>query len=242
VHLQRGGLPSKLHRENQGLLIILEGIDGAGKTTQAIRVTNWLKQKGMPVVSFSEPTHGVYGKQLREIILHGRGDITPQEEMDLFLKDREEDVQKHILPALRQNFIVIMDRYYYSNMAYQGALGIDVNHIQALNEKIAPRPDMVIILDLDAQIGLHRINTFRQEKENSFERADYLQKVSQIFKKMEGNYIHHIPASSPQEEVNAAIDQKIMDLLQKNPSRIKPDPVKPDPVKADPVLKGIRRE
>jgi len=213
-----------LSRDNQGLLIIFEGIDGAGKTTQAIRVTDWLKQKGLPAVSFSEPTHGVYGKQLREIIFHGRGNITFQKEMDLFLKDREEDVREHILPALRQNFIVVMDRYYYSNMAYQGALGIDVNHIHALNEKIAPRPDMVIILDLDVQVGLHRINTFRQEKENSFERADYLQKVSQIFKQMKGDYIYHIPASFPLEEVNAAIDQKIMDLLQKNPSRIKADP------------------
>ena len=187
-------------------------------------MTDWLKQKGLPAVSFSEPTHGAYGKRLREIILHGRGTITPQEEMDLFLKDREEDVQKYILPALRQNSIVIMDRYYYSNMAYQGALEIDVNHIQDLNEKIAPRPDMVIILDLDAQVGLHRINTFRREKENSFEKADYLQKVSQIFRQMKGDYIYHIPASFPLEEVNAAIDQKIMDLLQKNPARTKADP------------------
>jgi dTMP kinase len=127
------------------------------------------------------------------------------------------------LPALRQNFMVIMDRYYYSNMAYQGALGIDINHIQTLNEKIAPRPDMVIILDIDAQIGLHRINTFRQEKGNTFERADYLQQVSQIFKQMKGDYIHHIPAFCPLEEVNTAIDRKIMELLQKNPSRITVD-------------------
>lgn len=135
--------------------------------------------------------------------------------MELFLKDREEDVQKNILPALMQGSIVVMDRYYYSNMAYQGALGIDVNHIQALNEKIAPRPDMVIILDLDAQAGLHRINTLRREKENHFEREDYLRKVSQIFREMKGDHIYHLPASRPLEEVNAEVDRLIMGLVQK---------------------------
>ncbi|MEW6379098.1 MAG: dTMP kinase [bacterium] len=205
-----------MNRERQGLLIIFEGIDGAGKTTQARRVTAWLKEQGLPAASFSEPSpHGVYGKKLRQIILHGREKITPQEEMELFLKDREEDVQKNILPALMQGSIVVMDRYYYSNMAYQGALGIDVNHIQALNEKIAPRPDMVIILDLDAQAGLHRINTLRREKENHFEREDYLRKVSQIFREMKGDHIYHLPASRPLEEVNAEVDRLIMGLVQK---------------------------
>lgn len=202
-------------RENRGLLIVFEGIDGAGKTTQARRVTAWLNEKGLPAVSFSEPTHqGVYGRRLREVILNGRAGISPWEELELFLKDREEDVQKNILPALRQNSIVVMDRYYYSNMAYQGALGIDVNHIRVLNEKIAPRPDMVIILDLDVRTGLDRINTLRREKENQFERADYLEKVSQIFSEISGDYIYHIPASRPLEEVNAEIDRLIMDLVR----------------------------
>jgi len=127
-----------MKRNDQGILIIFEGIDGSGKTLQAKRVTNWLKQKGLPVVSFSEPTLGKYGKKLREIMHYGRHNLTPPEELDLFLKDRQEDVQYNILPALKQNFIIIMDRYYYSNVAYQSALGIDVNVIQALNEKIAP--------------------------------------------------------------------------------------------------------
>ena len=124
-----------MKRSDQGILIIFEGIDGSGKSSQAQRVTHWLKEKGLPVVSFSEPTAGKYGQKLREIMHYGRHNITPQEELDLFLKDREEDVQNNILPALRQSYIIVMDRYYYSNMAYQGALGIDVNVIRTLNEK-----------------------------------------------------------------------------------------------------------
>jgi dTMP kinase len=205
-----------LHRESHGNLIIFEGIDGAGKTTQALRVTKWLKEKGLPVLSLSEPTQGIYGKRLRQIIRSGRGNITPLEEMELFLKDREEDVQKNILPALSQNSIVIMDRYYHSNMAYQGALGIEVKTIQSLNEKIAPRPDLVIILDLDVQVGLQRIHTLRREKENHFEKAEYLQSVSQIFRQMEEDYIYHVQASLPLKEVNYDIDQRILDLLRRN--------------------------
>ena len=204
-----------MKRNDQGILIIFEGIDGSGKTLQAKRVTRWLKQKGLPVVSFSEPTVGKYGKKLREIMHHGRHNVTPQEELDLFLKDRQEDVRTNILPALEQDFIIIMDRYYYSNMAYQSALGIDINVIQALNEKIAPRPDMVIILDIDVSLGLHRINNLRQEKENHFEKAEYLKKVREIFHHMKDDNIRHIEASLCLENVNAHVNQVVLDLLKK---------------------------
>ena len=205
-----------MKRNDQGILIIFEGIDGSGKTLQAKRVTSWLKDKGLPVVSFSEPTSGKYGKRIREIMHYGRKNVTPQEELDLFLKDRQEDVQNNILPALEKNSIIIMDRYYYSNMAYQSALGIDIKVIQALNEKIAPRPDMVIILDIDVQMGLHRINNFRQEKENYFEKAEYLKKVREIFHHIKGDNIRHIQASCCLEKVNSRIDQVVLDILNKN--------------------------
>lgn len=205
-----------MKRNDQGILIIFEGIDGSGKTSQTIRVTKWLKEKGLSAVSFSEPTWGEYGKKLREIMHYGRKNVTPQEELDLFLKDREEDVRENILPALKKNFITIMDRYFYSNMAYQGALGIDVNLIRQLNEKIAPRPDMVIILDIDVRLGLHRINNLRQEKENHFEKAEYLKKVRQIFNRMKDNNIRHIQASLSLEKVNAQIDQLVLDLIRKD--------------------------
>ena len=207
-----------MKRNDQGILIIFEGIDGSGKTLQAKRVTNWLKQKGLPVVSFSEPTLGKHGKKLREIMNYGRQNVTPREELDLFLKDRQEDVRDNILPALKQNCIIIMDRYYYSNMAYQSALGIDINVIQALNEKIAPRPDMVIILDINAQLGLHRINNLRREKENYFEKEEYLKKVGEIFDHMKGDNIRHIQASLCLEKVNVYIDQLVSDLLRKDTS------------------------
>ena len=205
-----------MKRNDQGILIIFEGIDGSGKTLQAKRVTSWLKKKGLPVVSFSEPTLGKYGQKIREIMRYGRRNVTPQQELDLFLKDRQEDVHNNILPALEQNFIIIMDRYYHSNMAYQSALGIDINLIQTLNEKIAPRPDMVIILDIEARIGLHRINNFRLEKENYFEKAEYLQKVGEIFDYMQDDNIHHIQASLSLEKVNAHIDELVLDVLRKD--------------------------
>ncbi|MGA1875708.1 MAG: dTMP kinase [bacterium] len=211
-----------MERHDKGILIIFEGIDGAGKTTQAARLAQWLKEQGRPIISFSEPTSGPYGRRLREIMHSGRNGITPQEELDLFLKDREEDVRANILPALKQGYIVIMDRYYYSNMAYQGALGIDVKTIETLNEKIAPRPDAVFILEVDVQLGLHRINTLRQEKENHFEKAEYLKRVNHLFSQMRGENIYHIKASLPLEKVNAQIGPIVLDLLQKHQSRLAP--------------------
>ncbi len=199
---------------DKGVLIVFEGIDGSGKTTQAVRIHNRLGKMNLPVVSFSEPTRGEYGKRLREIMHHGRQNITPQEEFELFLQDRKEDVQKNILPALQENRIIVMDRYYFSNMAYQGALGLEVKYIQTVNEKIAPRPDLVIILDLDVLTGIHRINTFRGEKENHFEKSAYLKKVGKIFDQMKGDYIQHVQASLPLEEVNEEIDSLVMSIIK----------------------------
>ena len=95
-----------MKRNDQGTLIIFEGIDGSGKTLQAKRVTGWLKEKGLPVVSFNEPTSGRYGQKIREIMHYGRHNVTAQEEFELFLKDRQEDVQNNILPALERNSIM----------------------------------------------------------------------------------------------------------------------------------------
>ena len=74
-----------------------------------------------------------------------------------------DDVEKNIQPAMTEGKIVIMDRYYYSTIAYQGALGLDVETIREKNEKFAPRPELVIILDAPPKTGLDRITKGRKE-------------------------------------------------------------------------------
>lgn len=193
---------------SRGFLIALEGIDGAGKTTQAQLLTEFLLKKGLvlskgegfEVVCFKEPTQGPWGKKISEIAQKGREGITAREEMELFLKDREEDVKNNILPALRQNKIVIMDRYYYSSIAYQGALGLDPNEIKAINEQRFPKPDLVFILTIPPAEGIKRILSRAQEsglraqqRSPTYEEEAYLTRVANIFQEL--------AASSEQEAV-----------------------------------------
>ena len=131
----------------KGILIAVEGIDGAGKTTQVRRLKDHFSRIGLSVVTYKEPTDGNYGQLIRKLAKDGRDNVTPEDEMELFLKDRKEDCNINIKPSLEKNKLVLMDRYYFSSIAYQGSRGLDVNHIWNKNEKIAIIPDLVIILD-----------------------------------------------------------------------------------------------
>lgn len=165
----------------RGILIAIEGIDGAGKTTQTSLLLKRLCKNGYDVLSFHEPTEGQWGKKIRDLAKNGRHKTTKEDEMNLFYQDRIEDVKNNISPALRKKSIVIMDRYYFSNIAYQGARGIEPEHIEKENEKIAPKPDLLVILDITPAVALKRIREKRNGKPNHFERIKHLQKVREIF-------------------------------------------------------------
>ncbi len=104
-----------------GLLIAVEGIDGAGKTTVAAILAQWCGERGFACNFSKEPTSLQYGKILRESAKTGR--LSAEEEVELFFKDRQEHVKRSIGPALADNSVVVLDRYYWSTAAYQGARG-----------------------------------------------------------------------------------------------------------------------
>jgi len=168
-----------------GYLIAIEGIDGVGKTTQSGELKKRLETLGYRVVLLKEPTNSEYGRQIRNISLHNNEHFrNPERECKLFIEDRKIDVKKNILPNLENGNIVIMDRYYYSNMAYQGVLGLVPEDIKQKNERIAPIPQIVFIMDILPSIGVDRIINKRKEKTNSYERIDYLEKVREYFLNM----------------------------------------------------------
>jgi dTMP kinase len=103
-----------------GLFIVLEGIDGCGKSTQVELLAKRLSRRGKKVVTLSEPTAGRWGQKIREAARH-KDSLSPAEELELFIKDRKEDIKNNIKPALESGQIVILDRYFYSTLAYQGA-------------------------------------------------------------------------------------------------------------------------
>ncbi len=161
-----------------GLFIVLEGIDGTGKSTQARRLGEWFESRGREVVLSREPTDGPWGRKLRESASTGR--LSPQDELQYFLNDRRQHVEEVIQPALGAGKVVILDRYYFSTMAYQGSRGFDPAEIRRMNEEFAPVPDLLLILDLDVDTAHDRIG-HRGDSTNEFEKHESLTRCREIF-------------------------------------------------------------
>lgn len=162
----------------QGLLVAVEGIDGAGKSSVATILGQWCGERGLGCVMSKEPTGMQWGTELRMSAKQGRLPIA--RELELFELDRRDHVARCIAPALAEGNIVILDRYYWSNAAYQGSRGMDYNAIVASNEAFAPKPDLVLVLDLDVDAGLERIKA-RGDRPNTFESKSSLIQARNIF-------------------------------------------------------------
>jgi dTMP kinase len=191
--------PSAMHRPNApGFLLVLEGIDGAGKSTLGRSLAAHLRSRGLAVVTSREPTDGPYGSALRQSAKTGR--LSLGDELDLFLKDRAQHVKELVTPALERGEVVILDRYYISTAAYQGARGADPQQVIAMNEVFAPRPDLVLLLDIDPLGGTGRILR-RGDQPDDFEAVTYLAKVREIFLSLPQPFIRRLDAALPQDEV-----------------------------------------
>ncbi len=165
----------------QGLLVAVEGIDGAGKTSIASLLAQWCGERGLGCTISKEPTGLKWGTELRNSARDGR--LPVERELELFLLDRSDHVARSIQPALRAENIVILDRYYWSNAAYQGGRTGNYDEIISANEAIAPKPDLVLVLDLDVDAGLGRIRS-RGDQPNLFEGKAGLQRARQIFQQL----------------------------------------------------------
>ena len=159
------------------MLINLEGIDGCGKSTQSKFLMEKFEENNEKTIILKEPTNGKYGKKLWEM-LSGKREATTEQILDLFVMDRKEHVNDKINPALKKGKIVLMDRYYYSTMAYQAAAGIDVNRIRKDNE-FAPKPDIVLIFDLPVDLAMKRV--IGHSVADVFEKEEYLEKVREAY-------------------------------------------------------------
>jgi dTMP kinase len=198
-----------------GVLLALEGVDGSGKTTQAHLLAEALRQRGVEVVLTREPTSLPSGEKLRRYLAGPNRHLSPVEELALFLDDRREHVALVISPALAAGRVIITDRYYYSSVAYQGALGLDPVSILAANEAFAPRPDVVFILTLPPESAVARLSQHPGRTRQVSERQDYLEHVAAIYASLTGPQIHRVDAARPPEVVHAdllAIALKVLEL------------------------------
>ncbi|MHA1205609.1 MAG: dTMP kinase, partial [Candidatus Heimdallarchaeaceae archaeon] len=152
-----------------GLFLVIEGIDGVGKTTQAKKLVEFLKCS--------------YGKKLRESFFAPER-LSVEEEFRLFLEDRKEHIAKEVLPLIEQETIVVCDRYYFSSAAYQGSRGLDWKYILEENMKVVPPPDITFLIDIPVEKAIDRISNGRAGKINTFEKRENLIKVRKIYHKI----------------------------------------------------------
>ena len=178
-------------------MVAVEGIDGTGKSTVAATLAQWCGERGLACVFSKEPTSLSYGQKLRESASTGR--LSLDEELELFRLDRKKHVERSIGPALAENSIVILDRYYWSNAAYQGARGVDFDQIIAANEAIAPVPDLILFMDVEVRSGIGRIHG-RGDAPNDFEGLESLEKARAIFQTL------HERQDRPSVRVDASKD------------------------------------
>jgi dTMP kinase len=187
----------------QGLFIVFEGLDGAGKTTQVRLLVERLRQCGYEAVGLKEPSNGPWGQKIRALAQHGRQDVPLETELAWFLADRRQDVEENITPALARGQIVVLDRYYFSTMAYQGARGANPDMIRQLNEAFAPPPDLLFLLEITPMQGLQRVQ--QQRVPDAFERLEYLEHVAALFAQMDFPYLHRLPATLTPEDIHSRI-------------------------------------
>lgn len=170
------------------LFIVIDGIDGSGKSEIVKMLHNYLfsKSKKYRILTTKEPTNGIYGRRIREMLEKENDPMSSREKMtELFIKDREEHLKSAINPFLEKSNehemnIVICDRYYYSTIAFQGAQGLNMEELIEKN-KVFRKPDAAFILDVEPSLALERIEYRKKEK---FEQLEFMKQIRANFLKM----------------------------------------------------------
>jgi dTMP kinase len=201
-----------------GCFVALEGGEGAGKSTQAARLAEWLRAEGYDVLLTHEPGDTEVGQKLRRIVLDpATGDISHRTEALLYAADKAEHVDAVVVPALARGAVVITDRYVDSTLAYQGAGRALVDREV---ERIARwatgdlRPNLTVVLDLPPQQGLTR---FEERDRIEGEPVDFHERVRDMFLQLASGHPEHylvVDARKPVEQIAAEIRERVRPLLE----------------------------
>jgi len=203
-----------------GVFITLEGGDGSGKTTQAELLREWLATRGRTVVRTREPGGTEVGVEVREIVLHHRGDIAPRAEALLYAADRAHHVATVVRPALARGEVVIQDRYIDSSVAYQGAGRVlDPEAVRGISEWATEGllPNLTILLDLDADAARGRLDEARTRYDRlEAEASEFHDRVRAAYLALantEPDRFLVVDASRPVDEIASIIRERVAPLL-----------------------------
>lgn len=216
-----------------GRLITIEGVEGAGKTTQVARLGAWLRERGLLVAQTAEPDGTPLGVRIREL-LGALPTLDPLAEGLLFAAARAEHVRRVIRPALDRGITIICDRYEDSTTAYQGyGRGVDLAVIAVLNRLATDglHPDLTIVLDVDVAEGLRRVarrepapDAPREGGRDPFERLglEFHERVRKGYRAVherEPERVTLVAADQPEEAVAAEVRARVARrlLVEGNP-------------------------
>lgn len=164
-----------------GKFIVSEGLDGSGHTTQLKLLKNFLEEKGRDVLTSKEPTtYTEPGKKIKKV-LGKKEKVDPEKLQDLFIEDRRENMEKVVLPALKEGKYVLLDRYFFSTLAYGAADGLNMEKLIENNDDFL-LPDLTLIFMVSAKTCIMRIDSRGTDK-TLFEKEQKLGKVLEYYKK-----------------------------------------------------------
>ena len=178
----------------RGALIVFEGLDGCGKSTQLSLAAEVLRTKGLDPVVTREPTDGPWGRKIRAMAASGEA-VSPETELEWFFEDRREHMRNIIRPALEVGQTVLSDRSYISTVAYQGARGLDPKKILADSEAEFERPDLVLLFEVSPRDGLARVEARGGLSEPVFENLEFQEKVAAVFADLQVSGLVRIDAA-----------------------------------------------
>ena len=169
----------------RGKFITIDGVEGAGKSTQITFICDYLKAKGVNVILTREPGGTDVGEKIRTLLLsNSTGKMHADTELMLMFAARNEHIQNKIMPALKQGDWVLSDRFTDASYAYQGGgRGLDVERITQLEQWVLQDfiPDMTLLLDVPVEIGMSRVESRGKKDRIELEATDFFNRVRQAY-------------------------------------------------------------
>jgi dTMP kinase len=195
----------------RGRLIVFEGAEGAGKTTQIRILAERLRTAGIPIVSVREPGGTPVGDDIRDIVLHQEQEITAATEALLFMSSRAELVAREILPSLGKGNIVLVDRFFLSTYAYQIAgRGLPEAEVRAANRLATAGlvPDLTLLIDVHAAHGLERADARGKRDKIESSGDDFHARVGNAFRQFaDSEWQHSHPECGPIKLIDGTGDE-----------------------------------
>jgi dTMP kinase len=195
--------------------IVFEGIDGSGKSTQCLLLYDFICSMNIPAKLLAEPTSGEYGRKIREM-LQSEKPVPVEEQIRLFLEDRQQDYDINIKSCMDNGITIVMDRYFYSNAAYQGSSAVTPSDIIRQNlSRGFPVPDRVYYIDIPPVVAMERIlarSGYR--KPDLFEKISFLEKVRENFLSTVDSHFLKLDGTLSPDKIFQIIKEDCLSLIR----------------------------